>query len=143
MLHIGLALLAATGVCPASADEVAIRRLGQQFTEARQKNGRDALERVLHADYRGHRLPGRADGKGEMNRADAIALWTDPAREFVSLEYKTFSLRVLGATAVETGTMRVFVGWRNAEGGEAHYDERFVRVWMKDKDGWRVVHESY
>lgn len=147
MLRIALAacvFLVSAGTSRSSDDEAVIRKLAQQFTEARLKNDRAGMEVVLHPDYQGDRLAGRGgEDKNQMSRAEAIAAWTDPNRTFKNLAYTTQSVRVLGATAVETGDMSVWAGWKNAKGGGIYGGVRFVRVWMKDANGWRVVHEWY
>ncbi|WP_390699347.1 DUF4440 domain-containing protein [Gemmata massiliana] len=102
------------------------------------------MERVLHADYLGNRLPEQDElGKQETRRAEAIAMWTDSNRTFKELEYKTSAVRVLGTTAIETGSLSVQSGWKKSTAGRFISNVGFIRVWMKDKDGWRVVHESY
>lgn len=126
-----------------SSDEMAIRKLAQQFAEARVKKDRAGMERVLHTDYLGYALPGRWAEKDEMGRAAAIAMWLNPDRVFRDLEYKTLSVRVHGGTAIETGEMRVDVRWKGAADSHTFGGVRFLRVWMKGKDGWRVAHESY
>jgi ketosteroid isomerase-like protein len=147
VLHIGLAVfaaLAATGFIPSSAEQAAIRKLGQQFTEARRSGDRAGMERVLHPDYVGHQLPAQ-DGlcKTDLGRAEAVDMWTDLARVFRDPWFKPSSVRVLGTTAIETGTMGVVVGRASARERHLFSGVDYVRVWMRGKDGWRVVHESY
>lgn len=139
------AVVVATLTTPGRADdEKDIRDLVARYTKAARDKDGAGLERLLHPDYQGVRLPVRAFNHGdEVNRAKTVAAWTDRNQQYTGLEYKTASVRLYGPTAVETGSMSVSVGPNGGPFGHIFQNVGFTRVWVKDDAGWRVAHESY
>lgn len=125
-------------------DEKDVRDLSVRYARAAVARDRARMERLLHPDYQGVRLPVRAfNGGDELNRAQTVAAWTGPAPTFTGLEYTTSAVRLYGPTAVETGSVSVSVGPNGSPFAHIFRDVRYTRVWVKDEAGWRVAHESY
>jgi ketosteroid isomerase-like protein len=139
------AVVIVVGASAARADdEKDVRDLSTRYAKAATQKDRAAMERLLHKDYHGVRLPVRAFNAGEeLNRAQAVAAWTGPAPNYTGLEYTTAAVRQYGPTAVETGSVSVSVGPNGGPFAHIFRDVRYTRVWVKDDAGWRVAHESY
>jgi ketosteroid isomerase-like protein len=138
------AVVVAAVATPGRADDEAdVRDLASLYTKAAAAKDRAGLERLLHPDYQGVRLPVRAFNEGdEVNRVKAVAAWTG-TQKHTGLEYKTAAVRLYGPTAVETGSMSMSVGPNGGPFGHIFQNVGFTRVWVKDDAGWRVFHESY
>lgn len=128
----------------AGDEEAIIKERASRYTEAVRKQDKTGIEKLLRDDYQGHRLPVFFNSaKPFRDRSDAVAMWMDPATVFTNVEYGIDSVvRIIGETAIENGSSTINY---HAKGNSHQFSMsgRYVRVWIKDKDGWRVAHESY
>ena len=138
-----VAVVAFAGAARAD-DEKDVRDLAARYAKAAAAKDRAGLERLLHPDYQGMRLPVRAfNGGDEATRAQAVAAWTGPTPKHTGLEYRTAAVRLYGKTAVETGSVSVPVGPNGSPFAHIFQYVSYTRVWVKDDAGWRVAHESH
>ncbi|QDU18471.1 nuclear transport factor 2 family protein [Urbifossiella limnaea] len=121
-----------------------VRDLAALYAKAAKDKDRAGLERLLRPDYHGARVPvGEVEGKRELTRAEAVALWTGLGQKHAGLSFTTARVRLYGATAVETGSLTVTIGQRGGPSAHIFNDVGYTRVWVKGDAGWQLAHESY
>src|SRR5687768_1485329 len=111
----------------------ALRAAGAAYGDAYQRGDRRLLDAVLADDYVFVSLDGRA-----LNKSEAIARWTDPARGSATFTDTESHIRVYGDCAVVTGRQRE----SGIVGGKPYaVTYRFTVVWARPKGRWQVVSE--
>jgi ketosteroid isomerase-like protein len=119
-------------------DRAAVRKYSERYISLITKNDESGLAHMLDSQYQVIGLPSLTKG----NKAEAIGYWTHSRAVFVTLENKIESVRLFGDTAIETGalfaTRRALDGSLDTWGGL-----NYTRVWVKDCERWRLVHEQY
>jgi predicted amidohydrolase YtcJ/ketosteroid isomerase-like protein len=111
----------------------ALRAAGATYGDAYQAGNRELLERVLADDYVFVALDGQA-----LDKSQAIARWTDPARGAATFTDTDSRIRVYGHCAVVTGRQAE----SGSSGGKSYAVQyRFTVVWARPKGRWQVVSE--
>ncbi len=107
------------------------------------KKDRAGLEAVLGANYQIDHVPLPVYSGDPLDRGTMLKAWTDP-KVTVELMFKTTRLRILGDTAIESGEYsgQIKLGLEKRAWG--HFGGcPYIRVWMKDKTVWKLVHEKH
>ena len=135
-----LCLCAGPGRAADDDAQVTVRKHSGQYLTAMLNRDKVTLRGLVHERYEGRALPGISRmEKGD--KAQAIAHWTNPSTAFTRLAGKVESVRVFGDTAIEAGTLSAD---RKEYGTTSTWaDLAYTRVWVRDGNGWRLVHEQY
>jgi ketosteroid isomerase-like protein len=114
-----------------SKDSEAMSRLEAVWNEAHMKGDAAALDRLWAGD-----LVVTVPGMPAMSKTQSLAVWKSGKFKFDRYESSDVKTKVFGDAAVATGRMqraRTF-GDRKMED-----DWLFTKVYVRDKDGWKVV----
>jgi len=115
--------------------EQAIRQLDNERIQAQIHADAAALERIYADDFIGVGPSGTV-----RNRAQVISDFTSGDLKFQSITTDDVQVRVYGDTAVETGRSTM----NGQDKGKAvPRENRFTRVWVKQRGRWRLVANHY
>jgi uncharacterized protein (TIGR02246 family) len=115
--------------------EQAIRQLDDERIQAQIHADAAALDRLYADDFIGIGPSGTVRTKPQV-----LSDFTSGELKFQSITTDDVRVRVYGNTAVETGRSTM-VG--NDKGKTVPRDNRFTRVWVKQRGNWRLVANHY
>lgn len=131
-----LALCGILLAIPVAAQEAGVvaelRSQSDRYLRAMREGNRETLEHLLHKDYLLRSSPDFPNG---ATRKQFIAEFSDPQNKFSSLNQHQVSFRVFGQTAIEIGSIS------GNRGSNIWGKLPYSRVWVKDGNEWKVVHE--
>ena len=113
----------------------AIRQVDHERIQAQIGADKAALDRLYADDFIGIGPSGTVRTKPQV-----IADFTSGELKFQSIETEDVQIRLYGDTAVETG--RSIMSGQD-KGKTVPRDNRFTRVWVKQKGHWRLVANHY
>ena len=113
----------------------AIRQLDKERIQAQISADAAALDRIYADNFIGIGPSGTV-----RTKAQVISDFTSGALKFQSITTDEVQVRVYENTAVETG-LSTMIGQDQGKG--VPRDTRFTRVWIKQKDRWRLVANHY
>jgi ketosteroid isomerase-like protein len=120
-------------------DGAAVRRASERYVELIAKKDASGLDHILDSRYKVIGLPPLAKNGG---KASTIDYWINSRKVFVTVEDKIESLRIFGDTTIETGAL--FATQKALDGSlETWGGLNYTRIWVKDCEVWRLVHEHY
>src|SRR5437660_11999773 len=115
--------------------EEAIRKLDNERIQAQIHADSTALDRIYAADFIGVGPSGAVRTKPQV-----ILDFTSGELKFQSITTDEVQVRIYGNTAVETGRSTM----NGQDRGKAvPRDNRFTRVWVKQRGHWRLVLNHY
>ena len=115
--------------------EQTIRQLDQERIQAQINADTVALDRIYAEDFIGVGPSGTVRAKTHV-----IADFSSGSLKFQSITTEDIQVRVYGKTAVETGRSTM----NGQDKGKAvPRDNRFTRVWVKQKGHWHLVSNHY
>lgn len=115
--------------------EQTIRRLDDERIQAQIHADKVALDRIYADDFIGVGPSGTVRKKPQV-----ISDFTSGELKFQSITTDEVEIRVYGNTAVETGRSTM-IG--EDKGKPVPRDNRFTRVWVKQKGRWQLVANHY
>src|SRR5947208_6039572 len=118
-----------------SSVEQAIRQLDNERIQAQIGTDAAALERIYADDFIGIGPSGTV-----RTKAQVISDFTSGDLKFQSITTDDVQVRVYGNTAVETG--RSTMNGQD-KGKTVPRDNRFTRVWVKQRGRWQLVANHY
>jgi ketosteroid isomerase-like protein len=113
----------------------AIRKLDEQRIQAQIHADKVALDRIYADDFIGVGPSGTVRKKPQV-----ISDFTSGELKFQSITTDEVEIRIYGNTAVETGRSTM-IG--EDKGKPVPRDNRFTRVWVKQKGRWQLVANHY
>ena len=117
---------------PSATDIETIHKIELRTMEAIKQKDTAALISILSEDFT-HRTPTGVDA----NRSEFLQGIANLPLEVLSISGDNLKVNVYGETAVLTGVQRVTV--RDVDGKEESGAGAFMDVFVKTKDGWRMV----
>ena len=135
-----LCLLVQTGRAEVNDDVLAIRKHSEQYRRALLQRDKEILSTLLHERYEGRSLPGISKME-HGDKAEAIARWTDVSKTFSWVACQIESVRLFGDTAIEAGNMSANLKEYGSNSTWARLS--YTRVWLREGQGWRLIHEQY
>ena len=115
--------------------EQTIRRLDDERIQAQIHADKVALDRIYADDFIGVGPSGTVRKKPQV-----ISDFTSGELKFQSITTDEVEIRIYGNTAVETGRSTM-IG--EDKGKPVPRDNRFTRVWVKQKGRWQLVANHY
>jgi len=115
--------------------EPTIRRLDDERIQAQIHADKVALDRIYADDFIGVGPSGTVRKKPQV-----ISDFTSGELKFQSITTDEVEIRIYGNTAVETGRSTM-IG--EDKGKPVPRDNRFTRVWVKQKGRWQLVANHY
>jgi ketosteroid isomerase-like protein len=115
--------------------EQVIRQLDHERIQAQIDADAAALERIYAADFIGVGPSGTVRTKPQV-----ISDFTSGELKFQSITTDEVQVRIYGNTAVETG-ISAMIG--QDRGKAVPRDNRFTRVWVKQRGHWQLVLNHY
>ena len=110
--------------------EQQIKTLSDQLSQAYVKGDTSFFEKYLADDYTGIYASSQPDTKAETRKPGAV--------KYESFDVHEMKIRVYGDTAVVT-SLTSSKGALREDGKPFSGDFRTTRVWVKQKDGWKLV----
>jgi ketosteroid isomerase-like protein len=120
---------------PDDADIVEVKRLDKQWAEDATRSDAVGLGRLLAEDLRYVHSNGAIDTKQSL-----IAAIASRSLVYIAIDSEDVDARFIGDAVVLTNTTRLRV---NARGSEQNFQARFLRVYVRGSDGWKLtVHQG-
>ena len=120
---------------PRTSVDQAIRQLDNERIQAQIHADAKALDRIYAEDFIGVGPSGTVRTKPQV-----LSDFTAGSLKFQSITTDEVQVRVYENTAVETG-LSIMIG--QDKGKAVPRDNRFTRVWVKQKGQWRLVANHY
>ena len=106
----------------------------QRWTQAHVDNDIDAIASLMDDAYQ------KIDDRGALlDREQTLATYTPDTRHWILAESDQHTVRIEGDTAVLTGR------WRSRgvnDGEKFDYQARFVSVYVRREDGWKMLFDQ-
>ena len=116
-------------------DEQVIRQLDHERIQSQINADTEALERIYAADFIGVGPSGTVRSKSQV-----ISDFRSGELKFQAITTDEVQVRIYGSTAVETGVSTM----KGQDNGKAvPGNNRFTRVWVKQRGHWRLVLNHY
>ena len=109
--------------------EQELLRVEKEYLDARVRNDKAAIERVVADDFIGTNSGGQVSGKAETLNSPNT---TPGGMKIDSMDIDDTRVRVYGNTAVVTGR-------RTVKAGDRSFSLRFTHVYVKEKGRWQMV----
>ena len=119
-------------------DRAEVRKQTERLTAVLLQGDQAGLKELIHPDYRARSLPGLRNHSAG-GKTEGVAHWL--GMKFIDLKVEVDGVRVFGDTAVETGTVSALVKEFAVHSTWNELD--YTRVWVRDGNNWRLVHEQF